>query len=145
MKTLTVLGLAGWLLLALTCSRVYASQVWSVTSPDHEQTFAYGTETRRQWSARGNHLVLFIDFTNDPFVDRSNPRQYDSFSFDFPQVKLQPDGRTFSYRAPGGHLVPVALRHPGFLGIEEIELLPTSELIVFVPHGRLTLTLREMD
>jgi hypothetical protein len=137
-----ILCLAAGLLLAVSSSRAQASQVWSITSPNHEQTFAYGTESHRSWSARGNHLLLFIDFTNDPFVDRGNPRQYDSFSFDFPQVKLQPDGRTFSYRAPGGRLIPVARRQPGFLGIEEIELLPTCDLLVVDPHGYLTLTLQ---
>jgi hypothetical protein len=145
MKPLMVLSLAGGLLLAVSCSRVEAAEVWSATSPDHEQTFAYGTETHREWSARGNHLVLFLDFTNDPFVDRDNPRQYDSFSFDFPQVKLQADGRTFSYRTPNGRLVPVARRQPGFLGIEEITLLPSSDLLVLAPHGYLTLTLQIID
>jgi hypothetical protein len=142
MKPLTVLCLVGCLLLAFPCSRAYASHVWSATSPDHEQTFVYGTESHRSWSVRGNHLVLFISYTNDPFVDRSNPRQYDDFSFDFPQVRLQPDGRTFSYRAPDGRLVPVARKQPGFLGIEEITLLPNSDLLIDERHGYLTLSLQ---
>lgn len=145
MKPLTFFCLAVCLLWAFSCSRVYASHVWFVTSPDHEQTFAYGTESHRSWSARGNHLVLFIGYTNDPFVDQDNPRRYDSFSFDFPQVKLQPDDRTFSYRAPGGHLIPVARRHPGFLGIEEITLLPASDLLIGKRHGYLTLSLQILD
>jgi hypothetical protein len=78
-------------------------------------------------------------------VDRSNPRQYDNFSFDFPSVQLQPDGRTFAYRTPDGGLVPVARRKSGFLGIEEIDLLPTSELIIRQPHGSLTVLLRVVE
>ena len=145
MKSLMVLCLTGCLLGAFPGSRAYAAHVWSVTSPDHEQTFAYGTESQRSWSARGNHLLLFIGYTNDPFVDRNNPRQYDFFSFDFPQVRLQPDGRTFSYHTPDGRLVPVAERHPGFLGVEEITLLPTSDLLIDERHGYLTLSLQIVD
>jgi hypothetical protein len=141
MKPLLALSIAGLMLLALPYPRAQA-EAWAITSPNHEQTFAYGTESRREWSARGNHLVLFIDYTNDPFVDRDNPRQYDSFSFDFPQIRLERDGRTFSYRAPDGRLVPVARRQPGFLGIEEIRLLPESDLLIIAPHGYLTLTLQ---
>jgi len=28
---------------------------------------------------------LLLDFTNDPFVDRDSPRQYDNFTFPFPR------------------------------------------------------------
>jgi hypothetical protein len=136
----------GLLISSVPPVQAYAAQAWAVTSPYHGQTFAYGTEWRRAWatSPRGNprHLLLFLDYTNDPYIDNSNPREYDSFSFDFPSVRLQPDGRTFSYLAPNGRLIPVALKSSGFLGIEEIRLLPTSELIIDKPHGYLTLTLR---
>jgi hypothetical protein len=144
MKCAVLLLALGFIWNSVVEARVAASPVWSITSPDHAQTFSYGTESRRQWSARGNpqHLVLFLDYTNDPFVDRSNPRQYDSFSFDFPKVKLQPDGRTFSCRAPDGRLVPVAISKSGFLGLREIELLPSAHLIVAMPHGSITLTLQ---
>jgi len=116
---------------------------WRVSSPDHEQTFAYGTETNRVWTERGRdgHLVLLLDFTNDPYVDQDNPRRYDNFSFDFPTVKAGKDGRTFYYTTPEGHAVPVAEKRPDFLGIDEIKLLPNAELIVIKPHGYLTLVL----
>jgi hypothetical protein len=143
MKRLSILLAGGLFLFSVLAARAYAPHVWYVTSPDHGQTFAYGTESHRAWSSHRNprHLLLFLDYTNDPFVDRSDPREYDNFSFDFPEVKLQPDGRTFSYRAPDGRAVPVALKSPGFLGIEEIKLLPTSKLIIEKSHGYLTLTL----
>jgi hypothetical protein len=55
---------------------------WRVTSPDHGQTFAYGTEQNRVWAERGRdrHLAVLLNFTNDPFVDRQNPREYDNFT-----------------------------------------------------------------
>jgi hypothetical protein len=143
MKRLAVL-VAGGLSIFLACAaRADLPRVWYVTSPEHDQTFAYGSESHRAWSSYGNppHLLLFLDYTNDPYVDRSNPREYDNFSFDFPNVKLQSDGHTFSYLTPGGHAIPVALKQAGFLGIDEIKLLPTSKLIIAKPHGYLTLTL----
>jgi hypothetical protein len=116
---------------------------WRVASPDHEQTFAYGTETNRVWAERGRdrHLALLLNFTNDPYVDRQNPRQYDNFTFAFPTVKLGKDGHTFFYTAPDAHSVPVAEKCRDFLGIHEIKLLPNARLIVSKPHGYLTLVL----
>ena len=55
------------------------------------------------------HLAVLIDFTNDPYVDNDNPRQYDNFTFDFPQIKLGADGHTFYYLTPEGRSLPVAV------------------------------------
>jgi hypothetical protein len=144
MKHLILLLAVGLFLFPVPDARAQSPRVWYVTSPDHEQTFTYGTESHRAWSSRGNprHLLLFLDYTNDPFVDRTDPREYDSFSFDFPGVTLQPDGHTFSYRAPDGRVVAVARKSSGFLSFGEIRLLPTSDLVIAKPHGYLTLTLR---
>jgi hypothetical protein len=116
---------------------------WRITSPDHEQTFAYGTEQRRVWTERGSdrHLVLLLNFTNDPYVDQDYPRRYDNFAFSFPSVRLGKDGRTFYYRTPGGRSIPVATKRPDFLGIDEIKLLSNADLEVAKPHGYLTLSL----
>jgi hypothetical protein len=120
---------------------------WRVPSPDHEQTFAYGTEQSRVWAERGHdrHLVVLLNFTNDPFVDRQNPRQYDNFTFSFPGVTLGKDGHTFYYRASDGRSIPVASRRLDFLGIDEIHLLPNASLIVDQPHGYLSLSLVIQD
>ena len=112
-----------------------------MTSPDHEQTFSYGTETDRVWTERNGHLALLLNFTNDPFVDRANPREYDNFTFGFPNVRLGKDGHTFYFHAPDGRDIPVAKKRSDFLGINEVKLLPTTFLIVNKPHGYLTLTL----
>jgi hypothetical protein len=116
---------------------------WREPSPDHEQTFAYGTETKRVWDERGpdRHLVVLLNFTNDPYVDRDNPRRYDNFTFSFPGVTLGKDGRTFYYHTSDGHSIPVADKRPNFLGINEIHLLPNASLIVDQPHGYLSLAL----
>jgi hypothetical protein len=123
-------------------TRASSTHFWRIVSPDHEQTFAYGTEQSRIFTERGRdkHLALLLNFTNDPYVDRQNPRLYDNFTFSFPNVILGKDGRTFYYRGPGGETIPVARKHAVFLGTE-IRLLPNAALKVAKPHGYLTLTL----
>lgn len=114
-----------------------------MASPDHGQTFTYGSEQRRVWETRGKgrQLALLLDFTNDPYVDRNNPRQYDYFTFTFPSVKLGADGRTFYYHTTDGRSLPVAVKRRDFLGINEIKLLDSASLVVRKPHGYLSLTL----
>jgi len=82
-----------------------------------------------------------LDFTNDPYVDNDNPRQYDNFTFDFPQVRLGTNGHTFYYHAPDGRSLPVAVNQADDVGVDEIKLLPTSFLVVRQPHGYLSLEL----
>ena len=122
-----------------------ADHVWHISSPDHEQTFVYGMEANRVWKQWGHHLALLLNYTNDPFVDRSNPREYDNFRFDFPQVRMGNDGHTFYFHASDGRLIPVAQKRPGFLGIDQVQLLPNASLIIDRPHGYLSLTLLVED
>lgn len=141
------LEMVALLLFNPTPARAYTQHVWELTSPDHNQTFAYGTEQNRVWVTRGKerHLALLLSYTNDPFVDRNNPRQYDNFTFNFPNVKLGSDGHTYYYRTPDGRSLPVAVKRSDFLGIDEIKLLPSSYLVIKKPHGYLTLTLVIQD
>jgi hypothetical protein len=120
-----------------------AARSWVVKSPTHGQTFSFGSERHQQWMTRGRdrHLALSAEFTNDPYVDQIQPRQYDDFVFDFPAITLGNDGRTFYYHAPGGASIPVASRYADFLGIDEIKLLKTSFLVMKSPHGYLSLEL----
>ena len=120
-----------------------APPVYVVPSPTHEQTYAFGSERRQQWLARGpdHHLALAAEFTNDPYVDRINVREYDDFLFDFPDIRLGRDGQTFYYHAPNGREIAVAERHHGFLGVDEVGLLPGSLLLMRSPHGYLSLSL----
>ncbi len=117
------------------------SDLWRIASPDHEQTFAYGMETNRVWAERGRdrHLTVLLSFTNDPFVDRQNPREYDNFTFGFPSVRLGSDGHTFYYKTSGGRSIPVAEKRADVLGIHEIKLVPNAVLVIHMPHGYLSL------
>lgn len=120
---------------------------WRIPSPDHEQTFAYGTEQSRVWVERGRdrHLAVVLNFTNDPYVDQDFPRQYDNFIFAFPGVTLGKDGRTFFYHAADGRRIPIADKQADFLGIDEIKLLPNAFLVVDKPHGYLSLAIAVAD
>jgi hypothetical protein len=138
--------ISAWLFCASSV-QAYTQHSWRVASPDHEQTFAYGTEQNRVWAERGRdrHLVVLLNFTNDPYVDRQNPRQYDNFTFTFPGVTLGKDGHTFYYHTSDGRSIPVASKRPDFLGVNEIHLLPNANLIVKQPHGYLSLVLVIQD
>jgi len=128
-------------------ARASGPHFWRVDSPDHGQTFAYGSERNRAWLmlGRDRHLALVMNLTNDPYVDIDNPRQYDDFIFSFPGVTAGKDGRTFYYHTADGRSVPVAVKRPGFLGIDEIRLLAKASLIVESPHGYLSLALIVQD
>lgn len=129
----------GW----LGISPALEARTLFIVSPDHAQTFVFGTETQRAWTEIGPHkrLGLILHYTNDPYVDRDNPRRYDSFIFSFPSVELGADGRAFYYRAPGGHLVPVARKRPDLFGFDEIKLLPNARVEVNSPDGFLSVTI----
>lgn len=139
LRTLAVLG--------LFAPMVASAHLYVIPSPTHEQTFAFGSERHQAWTTRGHdrHLALSTEFTNDPYVDRDNPRRYDDFIFDFPDVRLGADGRTFFYHPKNGRDVPIAERRKGFLGIEEVRLLDQVRLIMRKPHGYLSLVLIVQD
>jgi len=142
MKTLLVILIA--LALAISCSSVARAgqQIWYVASPNHGQTYAYGSEVSHQWTSLGrdHHLGLYATYSNQPFAQGGNTRT-DNFTFSFPQIKLGPGGNTFFYHASNGLNLPVARRQSGFLGITEIKLLPTAYLQTKKQHGYLTMTM----
>ena len=144
--TAMTLACLGWFSLNAPV-QAYSKQYWEVVSPNHGQTYAYGSLLRKAWMAqdKDQHLALLLTYTNDPFVDNVAPRRYDYFTFNFPKIKLGADGKTFYYRASNGRLLPVAEQKSGFLGFTEIKLLPTSQLIIEKPHGYLTVTLIVQD
>ena len=131
-----LLALAVWLCLAMP-SEAAPKHFWRITSPDHGQTFAYGSEERRVWSqwGRDNHLALLLTYSNEPYVDRDNPKQTDFFIFHFRNILLGKDGHTFYYKTRDGRSIPVARKKAGFLGIDQIKLLPNAVVLVEKLHG----------
>ncbi len=59
-------------------------EIWKVGSPDHRQTYAYGSERHRQRLLLGKHLGIYMEFTNDPYVGWTETRQFDDFVFGSP-------------------------------------------------------------
>ncbi len=140
---LIFLGLvASILFFSAPCALAAKRHVWYVVSPDHGQTFSYGTEQSRVWSTwgRNRHLALQLNYTNDPFVSRTEPREYDNFIFNFPNVLLGKEGRVFYLHTQDGRNIPVAAKQDAFLGTE-IKLLPNAELQIKKLHGYLTVTI----
>jgi hypothetical protein len=135
---LPALVLVTWFALAASASA--KNFYWKVVSPDHEQTYAYATETNRVWKNWNGHLAVLLTFSNDPFVDRQNPRELDNFRFDFPNVRLGSDN-TFYYHTASGRSIPVAMIRSGFLGFDEVHLLPSASAVVSRPHGYITVYL----
>ncbi len=131
--------------LAVPSAQAFTRHNWRVSSPDRHQTFAYGTESDRKFADWRGHLALLLTYTNDPFVDRMNWRQWDNFRFDFPQIKRDKDFRTFYFVAADGRHIPVAEKRPDFLGINEVKLLPTSQLVVNKVRGLVTVSLLVTD
>jgi len=137
LAALTLLALFAW------GSPAQARQtIWRVISPDHGQTYAYGSEVRQSWAMLGpdHHLALYAKYSNEPYAEGAG-RRYDDFTFNFPQIKLGSDGQTFFYHASNGSNLLVARKKPGFLGIPEIKLLPTAYLVPQKIHGYVTMTL----
>ncbi len=128
---------------AVAVPAIASAHLYVVASPTHAQTFAFGSEQHQAWVARGpdRHLAVVTEFTNDPYVDRIEPRQYDDFTFDFPDIRLGADSRTFYYRPTGGKALAVAERYNGLFGLDEIRLRDNAVLIIKRPHGYLTLNL----
>jgi hypothetical protein len=144
MRNLSAAALALSAFLLVPLAHAGDRHVWQVSSPHHEQTFTFGSERNRAWVQRGAHLGIVIHFTNDPYVDRIEPRLYDDFSFDFPNVRLGKDGHIFYYHPSDGKAVAVAEKYPGLFG-QQVRLLPSSFLVIDKPHGWLTLTLVVTD
>ncbi len=122
----------------LLAGRAHAEEGhWVVPSSNQEQTYAYGSESHHQWINRSGHLALYVEFTNDPYVDRINTRQYDDFEFEFPSIRLGADGRTFYLRPFHEAAVPVAAKRSG----QGIGLLASSLMTVRKVHGIVTIIL----
>jgi hypothetical protein len=125
--------------------RAFGGQ-WLLVSPDHDQSFAYGSEMSRQWvESPPGTLALTMVFTNDPHVDQVKPRQYLDFIFHFPQLHLDRKSQIFFYTAPDRRSIPVARINGGFLGFKAIDLLPLCRVEVKAHRGFLTVILLVQD
>jgi len=118
------------------------ADVISVTSPNHSQTFAYGSMISHQLCRGGTagELVARITFSNLPYYDDDQPRRDESFDFYFPNVQLNSARQTFSARSRRGKLIPVARYREG-MACGWIDLVPGAKIYLLKESGRVTATL----
>ena len=114
----------------------------SVVSPNHAQTYAYGSVTWRQLyleRTRGE-LTARITFSNVPFADANQPPTYEPFDFRFPGVHIDSARHAFVTRGRRGESIPVAW----FRGDPSwgwVKLAPNAKIYLVKESGRVTATL----
>ena len=130
------------LLITLTTSASMMADAISVASPDHAQTYAYGSVTWRQLyltRTRGE-LAARITFSNVPFADSNEPRRDESFDFRFPGIQVDVAQHVFVAKGRRGESIPVAWFR-GDLSIGWIKLAPNAKIYLLKENGRVTATL----
>lgn len=123
-----------------------AADAISITSPDHAQTFAYGSMISHQffYNRRAGELAAQITFSNSPYYGDDQPRRDEAFDFHFPGVQLDSTQRIFVVRSKHGELIPVARFRKG-LACGWIDLAPGAKIYLQKESGRVTATLTATD
>jgi hypothetical protein len=120
--------------------------VFSITSPDHPQTFAYGQTVWRQLylERATGELAARITFSNLPYASDDEPRRDEAFDFRFPGVRFDPGRRTFFAGGRHGELIQVAQFHsdPSF---GWIDLARGTKIYLIKQSGRVTAVLTATD
>lgn len=118
----------------------------SIVSPDHHQTFAYGSMVSHQlyFEQSGSNLAARITFSNSPYDDDNEPRSDESFDFRFPGIKFDATRRMFFVSGRGGQTIPVArFRRDPFCSW--VDLAPGSKIYLLKQSGRVTAILTATD
>jgi hypothetical protein len=130
----------------LTTNASVIADAIRITSPDHAQTFAYGSMIDHQLylDHTAGELAARITFSNLPYSDDNDPRRDELFEFRFPRVHLDSARRTFFARGGDGELIPIArFRRDGECGWAD--LAPGAKIYLVKESGRVTATLTATD
>jgi hypothetical protein len=116
-----------------------------ITSPDHPQTYAYGSTTWRQLYLEPSNggLIARITFSNLPYAGDDNPRRDEPFDFQFPGVRFDRAQSAFFVRGRRGELIPVARFRGG--PACRIDLAPGAKMYLLKESGRVTAILTATD
>ena len=135
-----------FLALLVAASTSAMADAASITSPNHAQTFAYGSMISHQLylGRAGGDLVAQLTFSNSPYYDDDQPRTDESFDFHFPGVHFDSGRNTFFARSHHGELIPVARVRQG-VAYRWIELAPGAKMYLVKQSGRVTATLTATD
>jgi hypothetical protein len=116
-----------------------------ITSPDHAQTFAYGSMIWHQlYLDAAGELAARITFSNLPYVGDGEPRCDEPFDFRFPGVRFDSARRTFLARGSRSELIPVARFREGSAS-GWIDLARGTKIYFVKESGRVTATLTATD
>src|SRR4026207_2561895 len=86
------------------------ADAFSITSPNHARTYAYGAVTWQQLyleRTRGE-LGAGLTFSNFPFADANGPRADEAFAFRFPGIHVDFAQHAFVATGRRGEFIPVA-------------------------------------
>ncbi len=114
----------------------------SVTSPNHAQTYAYGSVSWHQLyleRTRGE-LTARITFSNRPYADTNQPPTDEPFDFRFPGVRVDFARHAFVARGRRDEFIPVAWFR-GDPACGWIKLAPGAKIYLLKDSGRVTATL----
>jgi hypothetical protein len=118
------------------------ADVFSITSPIHARTYAYGAVTWQQLyleRTRGE-LGARVTFSNFPFADANEPRTDEAFDFRFPGINVDFAQHAFVAMGRRGEFIPVAwFRDDPSCGW--IKLAPNAKIYLLKENGRVTATL----
>jgi hypothetical protein len=133
-----------FLAILLTSASGFAGAI-TVTSPDHPQTFAYGSMIWHQlYLDAAGELAARITFSNLPYVGDDEPRSDEPFDFRFPGVRFDSARRTFLARGSRRELIPVARFREGPAS-GWIDLARGTKIYLVKESGRVTATLTATD
>jgi hypothetical protein len=118
------------------------ADAFSITSPNHARTYAYGAVTWQQLyleRTRGE-LGARITFSNFPFADANEPRADEAFDFRFPGIHVDFAQHAFVATGRRGEFIPVAWFR-GDPSCGWIKLTPNAKIYLLKENGRVTATL----
>jgi hypothetical protein len=114
----------------------------SITSPNHAQTYAYGSVTWHQLylERTSGELTARITFSNQPYADANQPPTDEPFDFRFPGVRVDFARHAFVATGRNGEFIPVAWFR-GDPSCGWIKLARGAKVYLLKESGRVTATL----
>ncbi len=111
-------------------------------SPETPQSWSYGsmTDHRLIWNSKKKEFRVQLTFSNQDYSSETDLPEKETYQCPFPKVTFDEASGIFSAKSPKGFSVPLAKRVNVLFGTQ-IELLPTSRVVIFNVHGRLIVTL----
>ena len=118
------------------------ADAFSITSPNHARTYAYGAVTWQQlyMELTRGELGARITFSNFPFADANEPRADEAFDFRFPGIHVDFAQHAFVATGRRGEFIPVAWFR-GDPSCGWIKLTPNAKIYLLKENGRVTATL----